>query len=169
MKIEKRIGKNKTEGIKFKGISPIIASVLLIAFTVAVAGIVISWGSNFFTTSTKDIGTAADKEITCSRGSVNIRNLKFSNPRLSGIIENNGQIALGNFTLSIVYQNATSENIELCAPASGAVNCTTSNLSLAVSHQATFNITIAGTNYQEIRATTNCSSVVDTAKRSDVS
>ena len=108
--------------------------------------------------------------ITCGYGSINMKSLIFqsASTRLAGTIENNGQISLGNLTLRIVYQNATSQSIPLCSSASGAVSCSSVNLSMMPSDQSSFNVTLWGSNYDSIRVTTNCSTVSDTAARGDV-
>lgn len=157
--------------IRLKGISPLVATVLLIAFVVAVAGIIAAWVSGFARTQTELVSTQSELSITCSFGNINMKNLKFqsSGVRLSGALENNGQIPLGNITLSVVYQNATSQTINLCTGASGADTCTVSNLSLTIGQQTAFNLTIWGSNYDSIKAVTNCSSVSDTADRGDIS
>ncbi len=152
-----------------KGVSPLIATILLIAFTVGIAGIIITWLSGYASTTTGIISSSSDKTVTCLSGSVNLKNLIYKNPRLSGTIVNNGQIALGNMTLSIEYHNASSQQIELCSPATGIVSCTVSNLSLKAAERGTFNITIGGSNYKEITVTSNCSSVIDTSVAADVS
>lgn len=155
--------------LRFKGVSPLIATVLLISFTVAVAGIIATWITQFASTTSQTVSKQSDTEITCAYGSVNIRSLKYSSPFLSGVVENNGQIDLGSISLSIIYQNATSEKIQLCKSGITGQSCATSNLSLRVSEQQSFNFTLNGSNYEEIRVITNCSNVVDTAKRVDVS
>lgn len=153
-----------------KAISPLIATVLLIAFTVAVAGIISTWLSSFTTTTTETVKKQSETQVTCVYGSINLKSLKYRTPYLSGAIENNGQIAIGNITLNILYQNASSEKIGLCMFGNNtAATCSVSNFSLSVSEYKSFNVSIGGSNYDEIRATTNCSNVVDTAKASDVS
>ena len=155
--------------IRFKGISPLIATVLLIAFTVAVAGIIATWITGFATTTSQTVSTQSNIEITCAYGAINIRSLKYSSPYLSGVVENNGQIDLGNISISIIYQNATSEKVQLCKSGITGQTCAVSNLSLRISEQQSFNFSLNGSNYDEIRVITNCSNVVDTAKRVDVS
>ena len=49
-----------------KGISPMIAVVLLIAFTVAVGGILSVWLTSFTTTTTGSVESAATNETKCS-------------------------------------------------------------------------------------------------------
>ena len=154
-----------------KGISTIVASVLLIAFTVAVAGILITWLSGFTSSTTTTVGNNSQILISCSQGSINLRNLKFASASstLSGVLENTGLTSLSGIGISIIYLNATSQSINLCTPASLAVSCSSGNLTLTNSQPATFNVTIGGSNYNEIRASTSCSGVFDTATRGDVS
>ena len=154
---------------KSKGISPLIATVLLIAFTVAVAGIIATWITGFATTTSESVSKQSSNEINCAYGAINIRSLRYASPYLSGIIENNGQIELGNISISVVYQNATSEKIQLCKSGITGQSCAVSNLTLRISEQQSFNFSLNGSNYDEIRAISNCSNVVDTAKRVDVS
>lgn len=154
-----------------KGISPLVATVLLIAFVVAIGGIILTWMNTFARTQTELVEEQASISITCSYGSINLKNPKFTSgtTRLSGTIENIGQIELGNITVSIVYQNATSQTIELCNSATGAVSCSAGNLSLGIAEQAAFNVTIWGSNYDEVKVSTNCSAVSDTVERGDIS
>jgi flagellin-like protein len=49
-----------------KGISAIIASVLLIAFTVAVGGILSVWSTTLTTTQTQTVGNQTGGQIVCS-------------------------------------------------------------------------------------------------------
>ncbi len=156
-------------GGKSKGISPLIATVLLISFTVAVAGIIATWITGFATTTSESVSKQSNNEINCAYGAINIRSLRYASPYLSGLIENNGQIDLGNISISIVYQNATSEKVSLCKSGMTGQSCSVSNLTLRVSEQQSFNFSLNGSNYEEIRVVSNCSNVVDTAKRVDVS
>ena len=153
-----------------KGVSPLVATVLLIAFVVAVAGIIAAWTTGFAKSQTQVVEQQSTYAITCGYGSINMKSLIFqsASTRLAGTIENNGQISLGNLTLRIVYQNATSQSIPLCSSASGAVSCSSVNLSMMPSDQSSFNVTLWGSNYDSIRVTTNCSTVSDTAARGDV-
>ena len=49
-----------------KGISPLIATVLLIGFTVALAGIVITWGSNFVKNITSGTEERTESTLACA-------------------------------------------------------------------------------------------------------
>lgn len=154
-----------------KGISPLVATVLLIAFVVAIAGLIATWVNSFARTQTELVGQQSTLSITCSYGNINLKDVRFQSAatRLAGTIENNGQIALGNITLSVVYQNATSQNVGLCSDPTGAVSCSVANLTLTVAQQAAFNVTIWGSNYGSVKVVSNCSSVGDTVSRGDIS
>lgn len=151
-----------------KGISPLIAVVMLIAFVVAVAGILMNWLSGFATQETELVQEKSETSITCSYGSVSAKSAEYSDPRLSATVENTGQISIGNVTLSVVYQNATSQQVELCGSAGGAVSCSNSNLSLGVGEQESFNVTIWGSNYDSVKVITNCTGVGDELERGDI-
>ena len=159
-----------TYTVRLKGVSPLVATVLLIAFVVAVAGIIATWVNSFATSQTQLVGQQSTTSITCSYGHVAVQNMVFqsASTRLAGTVVNTGTIAQGNISVSIVSQNATSQNINLCNSPSGSTTCTVANLSLAVSDQVGFNFTISGSNYDNVKVKTNCSSVGVTAQRGDI-
>lgn len=153
-----------------KGISPLVATVLLIAFVVAVAGVIAAWSTTFAKEQTSLVGEQASLAVNCQYGKVNMKSLKFASASstLGGIIENNGQISLGSMSLSVVYQNSTSEAIKLCNSSGRAVSCSAANLSLSASDLMVFNVSV-GSNYDSIKLSTNCTSASDSAERGDVS
>lgn len=153
-----------------KGISPLVATVLLIAFVVAVAGILATWINTFAQEQTELVGDQSNIAISCSYGAVALKNMAFTSAesRLSGTIENNGQISIGGMSVSVVYQNATSQNIPLCNGQTGAVDCASANYTLPVAGQGSFNVSIWGSNYDSVKLITNCSSVSDSVERSDI-
>ncbi len=55
-----------------KGLSPLIASVLLVGFTMAVAGILVVWISGFTQQQTTTVGQRADLQTKCSYSSFTI-------------------------------------------------------------------------------------------------
>jgi len=146
-----------------KGISPLIATVLLIAFTVAVAGIVSVWITNFASTSTKHVTQQSDIELTCSYGAVAVSNLKYCNSYLSGIVDNTGNIDIGNVTLQIIFDNSTSQRFFL-----NKSSDSTKYMSLKPREIDSFNFTIGGSNYNLLHFYTNCSNVYDQANKGDV-
>ena len=58
-----------------KGISPLIATVLIIGFTVALAAIVITWGVRFTETTQENVARETDVGLTCSRLSFDIESV----------------------------------------------------------------------------------------------
>ena len=61
-----------------KGISPMIATVLLIAFTVAVGGILSMWLTSMTSTQTTTTGSAAEKQILCARSVLSIDEVYYN-------------------------------------------------------------------------------------------
>ncbi len=53
-------------GLNKKAISPLIATVLLIGATIALAALVMIWSQNLFTTTTERTGSQAETQIKCT-------------------------------------------------------------------------------------------------------
>jgi flagellin-like protein len=86
-----------------KGISPLIASVLLIAFTMAIAGIMATWATTF---SRERLDVASD-ESECV-GALDLSSLTFANGMITGKIRNVGtRINLTEFVASVEYSDIT--------------------------------------------------------------
>ena len=153
-----------------KGISPLVATVLLIAFTVAVAGLLSNWLTGFASQTTQQVGTSSSNTLSCSYGGVSLGSLKFSSSSntISGNIENTGTVSLGNVSLQIIYSNKTVANYLLCTVSGVANNCTAKNISLIPRDLVTFNISAQNT-YESLRIATNCSGVFDTATTGEIS
>lgn len=153
-----------------KGVSPLVATVLLIAFVVAVAGIIATWATSFAKDQTELVQEQSTLSITCGYGKVSMKDVSYSTStgKLAGTIENKGSIALGTMRLGIVYQNASSQTVDLCSTSSGAVSCSTSNLSLTSAQLAAFNVTIGGANFDSVKLITNCTEASDTLERGDI-
>lgn len=151
-----------------RGISPLVATVMLIAFTVAVAGIVSIWITTFTKTSTTSVGEHSERELYCSYAGISMSSLRYctTNGRLSGIVENTNLVDLGNITLQIIYQNATSQKIYLSQ--NGSARSDASTMSLTPREQAAFNVSDVSSNYNLIHLYTNCTNAYHDATRSDV-
>ena len=79
-----------------RGIGPLIASVLLIAFTIVLAAMIISWGSGFFNKISSGNDERTAKFMACT-GDLNFHvNLKCPN---IATLENNGEINIKKFVL----------------------------------------------------------------------
>ena len=90
-----------------KGISPMVATVLMVAFTVSVAIIVLNWYQTFFTSTGEKVGNQTAQKIDCSYGAISFRNICLREENLTGIIENNGNIDLSDIELQIAYKNGS--------------------------------------------------------------
>ncbi|MEM7819392.1 MAG: archaellin/type IV pilin N-terminal domain-containing protein [Candidatus Aenigmatarchaeota archaeon] len=62
-----------------KGISPLIAAVLLIAFTVTAAVLIITWGTSFTTSTTSGVGNKSTEIVECSGAAIEIDSVYINN------------------------------------------------------------------------------------------
>ena len=83
-----------------KGISAMIATVMLIAFTVAVGGILSLWLTTLTSTQTTTVGSSAEKQILCSRSVLTITE-----------VTSNFQTSPSNdtFNVTVVYTYGTED------------------------------------------------------------
>lgn len=132
-----------------KGVSPFIASVLLIALVLAVAAIFSGWFTQFVTRTGETVEEHSEERVTCSYGGIALTDLEYNSTtgNLTGYIENVDIIPLGNIDLEIFYDNATRQEIDL-------------NAELESGEKDALNQAING-NYDKIRVFTNCSNVYD--------
>ena len=146
-----------------KGISDMIASVLLVAFTVAAFGIIVTWGTNYISETTQDVSEKSDTELNCIYGSISVSDLSYCNDYLYGIIENTGMIDVKNLTLQIIYSNASSITYPLNTSDDSEF------LSLIPGTLGSFNES-CDSNYDKIHLyTLTCPDVKDDAEPADVS
>lgn len=74
-----------------KGISPIIASVLLIAVSLSVAGIFSGWAPTIVQTFTESTEETADQRIECDQASVEMYSASYDgDSELDAAVRNNG-------------------------------------------------------------------------------
>jgi len=50
-----------------RGVSPLIATVLLIAFAVALGAVVMNWGRSYVQDTAEDVRTKSDRDVKCSQ------------------------------------------------------------------------------------------------------
>ena len=152
-----------------KGISPFIAVILLIGFTVGVAGIISVWLTGYTRTTSDIVSNESTTKIKCTYGGVSLKNLKYGAGNISGKIENTGTITVERLQIQTLFKNATSIKNALCGTTAAPFNCSNANLSIAPREAASFNISIGGSNYDDIRVITHCADVFDTVDASEVS
>ncbi|MBR9676511.1 hypothetical protein GOV04_00025 [Candidatus Woesearchaeota archaeon] len=96
-----------------KGVSPLIATVLLIAFAVALGAIVMNWGRTYVEEQTDNAQELSDQKTTCSFD-VNIKILEISNQKklcynstagtLDLTVDNRGRKTIESFEV-LVYNS----------------------------------------------------------------
>jgi len=85
-----------------KGISPLIATIMLIAFTMVVAGIIAGWATQFVTQSRSELQF-------CSKAQMLIQRAYYNNDTktLTLALFNTGDVPLEGFAVRITYNNET--------------------------------------------------------------
>ena len=132
-----------------KGISPLIASVLLIAFTVAVATIVMGWFTTFTRTTTANVSTQANNVVGCSSASVQITHVY--NGRV--IVENTGFKNFTNVVAAIINTSGGMCNSTATTLAQGQIKAITVTGDCGTLDDTTFDRAVV---------TTDCGGISDT-------
>jgi len=98
---------------KQKGVSPLIAAVLLIAFTMAVAAILTAWLTTFTKEQTENVGNRSNQVISCSYAGIAIYDAVWddTNDRMLVSIANTGAIDLTDVNV-YVYRSGVQEGNE---------------------------------------------------------
>lgn len=147
-----------------KAISPIIATVLLIAFTITIGTIVVSWSTTFTQSQTIATEEKATARIKCSYGDLYIEKAKYNHTltKLSLWLKNQAgtvDAVLSNITLSVILTNA-STNIYSVLPSE--------NLNPGDT-KVYYNSSIQnGCNIDEVWVTTNCEDARDKKKSTQI-
>lgn len=85
-----------------RGISPLIATILLIGFTVALAAIIFSWGNTFIRGTKESTESMVQKEISCSKDvRLDIKDAELLGDKLKLKIENAGKEDIENFRVRV--------------------------------------------------------------------
>ncbi len=107
--------------MKMKGVSPLIAAVLLIVFTVAIGAVVLNWMTSYTQGTTERAGTDTSSTIDCAKQILSIENVSKSNGQVTVRIENLGS-ASAELTNLYVYDdlgNSCEATISETLPAGG--------------------------------------------------
>ena len=118
-----------------KGVSPIIATVLLIAFAVALGAVVMNWGKGFVEDTAKDTQTKANLELSCSQQlTLDIKSIgqrpivcynKSSPQYVEVMLENKGTVDISGMQIMLFDSTDASKNINndtLTIPAGTVTN-----------------------------------------------
>lgn len=108
-----------------KGVSPLIATILLIAFAVALGAVVMNWGSKYVDQQTRDTGTKTQTDIKCvSEPSMEIYEISDA-PQLcynnvtnaiDFVLQNTGTVKIQDLEVSVLgnkSQQFTDTNVSL--------------------------------------------------------
>jgi len=85
-----------------KGVSPLLAGVLMIAFVMVVAAIVGGWLTSITRTETSIVETGFTTQVNCSKGIIEIVSANLDDPgtdQVNVVINNIGQLDLTGFTI----------------------------------------------------------------------
>jgi len=96
-----------------RGISPLIATVLIIGFTIALAAIIITWGFSYVTGSTRETGEQAEKTLRVVKdGGFNLLSGTTDNTNIYLRVENSGKLRISGYFLQIFIPNGDVISLE---------------------------------------------------------
>lgn len=133
-----------------KGISPLIASVLLIVFTISIATVIVTWLNKYTSTTTETADVTNQNLLDCTK----------QRPVIDNVFLNSS-----NYVSKILVRSAGSQSLVLTSLqvlASDGTVCAATNVNgvaLAVGNSTVFSVpacAINCTNFQVARVTTTC-------------
>lgn len=102
-----------------KGVSPIIATVLLIAFAVALGAVVMNWGKGFVETTAKDTENKANLDLACEQSlSFGVKTIGqtpkvcFNTTHVKVMLENTGSVDITGMQIMFFNNDSDSYNFE---------------------------------------------------------
>ena len=102
-----------------KGVSPLIATVLLIAFAVALGAVVMNWGKDYVETTAKNAGDKSNMELACHQDiDIDIKEIQgvpklcynTSSTYVEFILDNNGEKNIEGMRF-VVFDSSSNMNI----------------------------------------------------------
>jgi len=91
-----------------RGISPLIASILVIGFTIVLAAFVLVWGRDIYDYYQEKTTFSNKLEIACSELSIDTKNLCVLGSNVTGKIENRGNINISSIILRVKGEEGAS-------------------------------------------------------------
>ena len=96
-----------------RAITPLIATILLIGFTVVLAAIIITWGSSLTKSILERSESIKEREINCfSDYKINIKKIEVGSNKINLLIQNDGSGNIDKFKVRIYGINGI-DNIEI--------------------------------------------------------
>jgi len=93
-----------------RGVSPLIATVLLLLMAVGVGAIIWTWLTGFAGKTTSEAGQVTEK--MCADGSFQIKSCTYSGGTLTIKLENTGQIDLNTFKVFVINSDGSTAKTE---------------------------------------------------------
>ncbi|MDY6777803.1 MAG: archaellin/type IV pilin N-terminal domain-containing protein, partial [Candidatus Nanohaloarchaea archaeon] len=109
--------------MKRKGISPLIAAVLLIAFTLAVAAILTAWVTTFTQNTTGTISNRSGQLISCSYAGLSIYDVVYNTntEQITVSVANTGTKDLSNVTVVVFSDTGLTRSGSIAGIQTGSV------------------------------------------------
>jgi flagellin-like protein len=145
-----------------KGISPLVASVLLIAFTVAIATIIMGWMGTFTRETTATISNRTTEAVDCASASVSIDDVYIGERTVDGNASVRAIVRNTGFTDNLVLKAASIYKNDGTVWNKTDVD---SDFDKGEITTITFTITkgyVACANFSKVVVTTQCGGVGDT-------
>jgi len=99
-----------------KAISPMIAVVLLIAFTVAVGGLLSVWFSTLTSSQTQTVSSDSEAQVKCASNSLTVSEVRYpssGSPRIVNVtLTSAGSQVMKNVTITVVGGGASTNSIK---------------------------------------------------------
>lgn len=97
-----------------KGISPLIATIILIALTIAIAGVLGLWAASYVSTRTQEVNKTAEL-IDCQLANFEIISCKKENNKIKMILFNDRRMDLNGFRVTFMKQDENGNIVEINA------------------------------------------------------
>ena len=141
-----------------KGLSPLIAIVLLIAITLTVISIMMGWVTDLVTGQTGTIGNKTSEAVECTGAVITIDDvyIDFSTNRSRVHVRNSGQLDLGITSASLTNQRGEKASNLTAFPITGFDKGNIEEIVFNITNV----ITVCG-NFSKVIVATNCGNAKD--------
>lgn len=119
-----------------RGISPLIATVLIIGFTIVLAAVIFVWGNDFIKGSLQKVDASEEKLSTCAATTIKLTNINQTAPnKLKFTLENTGDSDIESIIIRIIGDKGTAS----------VTNSTGAKIAEAKAYESEFNPDQVGT------------------------
>ncbi len=109
------------------GVSPLIAAVLLIAFTMAVAAIITTWATTFTQDRSQQLSNQSEQMVRCAYAGMDVYDVEYdsANSQTDVSVENTGTVDFNNISVAAFQGASVQARTFLSSLASGEVQSIT--------------------------------------------